>query len=92
MFALFKLKHLWDNKINCTKSEVGYSHINTYLSCNTNLKQLRFNISITLPIETQKLQRPLLILTGKVVFVKELAENVIDSDSSRKLLLMSLFR
>ena len=74
MFALFKPNDVWDNKINCTKYEVRYSDISTYLSCNTNLKQLRVNISITLPIKIQKLHRPLLILTGKVVFVKELAE------------------
>ena len=87
MFALFKLNHLWDNKINYTKSEVGYSDINTYLSCNTNLKQIRVNISFTLPIKTQKLHRPLLILTEKVQSLsKNWLKDVIDSDSSRKLL------
>ena len=79
MFALFKLKHLWDTKINYTKSEVDYSDINTYLSCNTDLKQLRVDISITLPIKTQKLHRPLLILTGKVhSSTKNWLKNVID--------------
>ena len=87
MFALFKLNHLWDNKINCKKSEVGYSHINTYLSCNTNLRQLRVNISSTLPIKTQKTTQASFDSHGEsTVFVKELTENVIDSDSSRKLL------
>ena len=74
LFALFKLNQLRDTKTDQTKSEVGYSDINTYLCCNTNLKQLRVDISITLKIETQKLHKPILILTGKVVFVKELAE------------------
>ena len=87
MFALFKSNHLWDNKINYIKSAVGYSDINTYLSCNTNLKHLRVTISITRPIKTQKIHRPLLILTGKVQSLpKNWLKNVIDSDSSRKLL------
>lgn len=91
-FPCLSPNHLWDNKINYTKSEVGYSDINTYLSCNTNLKQLRVNISITLPIKTQKLHRHLLILRGKVQSLSEnWLKNVIDSDSSRKLLWFHYF-